>query len=239
MIFQKGPSGLIQKVLEAGPDLNAILATGYPYLTPLQAAALHWDLDLVKQLIGQGADINQPAFGDMGSTALQAACRANALTSDEERDRMRFVAWLIANGADVNAEAAKVDGSTALQSAAALGNLDLAALLLDHGADPNGPASTLGKLALDQAVSRGRLDMVQLLLNVGAVGRVQRQTPFDGAIDRAMQEGNLVIADLLRNHARDNAEIYTDQEGVRDRVMSMSHSSGDMLDSAIVDMQTA
>lgn len=88
---------------------------------------------------------------------------------------------------------------TALGRSAAVGDLELAALLLREGADVN--ATDVFGTALDEAAGAGRLDMVKFLLNANALSAVCGATGYDGAIRRAEFRGNPAVADLIREHA--------------------------------------
>src|SRR5205085_9359923 len=83
----------------------------------------------------------------------------SARVGDLESSRL-----LLKAGADAND--AQPDGVSALVLAAHSGNGNVAALLLEHGADPNAFGS--GYTALHAAVLRSDLDLVKALLARGA-----------------------------------------------------------------------
>ena len=76
------------------------------------------------------------------------------------------VALLLKHGADVKNRSRGL-GKTALFEAAYLGNLDVATLLLDAGADPNAEDDT-GEISLREAALGKHLEMVRLLISRGA-----------------------------------------------------------------------
>ncbi|KAL9112742.1 MAG: hypothetical protein Q9227_003045 [Pyrenula ochraceoflavens] len=214
LIFNGGRDELVKQVLDAGADINAYSGTqsGNPVrFTPIQAAALRCDPDIVSTLLNKGADINRPAAGRFGRTALQAACTCGASSSKEEACRMSLVKFLLAHGADVNAPASDYAGCTALQVAAMCGDIELATLLLHHRANPNAtPSDINGLAALAGAAALGRLDMVQLLLNVGALSHCGGPSGYEGAIWLAQEAGHGAVADLLRCHERSKTSMAFD-----------------------------
>jgi hypothetical protein len=92
--------------------------------TPLQAAALRNNLDIVRLLIEAGADVNKTG-GKFGSP-IQAAARAGNI------ETMKL---LIEAGADVNLNAGEY--GKAIHAAEAKGNREMASLLRGAGADRN------------------------------------------------------------------------------------------------------
>jgi ankyrin repeat protein len=94
--------------------------------TALHLAAHFRRLDVVSLLLARGADVHARSTNDMGNHAIHAAAAGPAAVP--------VVAQLLARGADVNA--AQNGGFTALHEAAFKNDLQLADLLLAHGADP-------------------------------------------------------------------------------------------------------
>lgn len=76
-------------------------------VTPFQAAALELNLELLKYLFQQGAEVNKPAFPIRGYTALQAAASSCSM------EKLQF---LLSKGADTNAPPAVTGGVTALEA---------------------------------------------------------------------------------------------------------------------------
>ena len=102
--------------------------------------------------------------------------------------------FLIANNANVNYTSQE---GTALMAATVKGNLDLVALLLKKGADPNLKNKT-GITALMYAVQFKNVDIVKLLLNSGANKSLQDnegRTAFEYAVFTKNDE----IINLLKN----------------------------------------
>ncbi|OTB06015.1 hypothetical protein M426DRAFT_319378 [Hypoxylon sp. CI-4A] len=89
-------------------------------------------------------------------------------------------------------------GATALQFAAIHGNLEMAIILIEHGArlDVPPPRSPHGRWPIEGAAENGRLDMIQLLWNAN-------NGPFDDkqcqkAIRLAEYQGHFGCSDLIR-----------------------------------------
>ncbi|TGJ86973.1 hypothetical protein E0Z10_g1838 [Xylaria hypoxylon] len=209
LIEQGAAIDLIQMVMDEGVNVNTYSGRGIEHrvwscrqITPLQAAAGLSKLSLVKTLVNDGAEINLPAKGVSGSTALQAACQFYPTTDGERSTKTRLVNYLINKGADVNAAAAPVRGFTALQAAAQLGDIQTAIVLLDHGADVNAqPSQKHGWCALDAAAFSGRLDMTKFLLDLGALSWDRGGSGYAGAIKLAEDGGYWAVLDLIQERA--------------------------------------
>lgn len=215
LIYAGGRTELIHQLLDKGAEVNAFSHDMDAYfpklsepwsLTPLQAAAFCGNEVVVNELLARGADVNAPALGRLGKTALQSICAWNPSASEERARKARIVHLLLERGADVNAAPADWCGRTALQIAAKAGELELVALLLHHGADVNAPpCQKQGWVALDGAAFEGRLDVVKLLLNSGARSLYGGSSGIDGAIELAKHRGHFAIAEVIEAHAREIA----------------------------------
>ncbi|KAL2054392.1 hypothetical protein ABVK25_005140 [Lepraria finkii] len=184
----KGNVEAVQLLLEAGACINS---TSEDKRTALQAATGTRNIDLIKTLIGAGADVNAPAGPERGRTALQQAV---------EHGDIEISRFLLAHDADVNAPAGHSHGITALQGAMMNGHLKIVLMLLQAGAQVNAPpASTEGRMALDAAAEHGRLDIVLLLLkNDDDAEAIELRCKR--AAKLAALNGHLVIARILREH---------------------------------------
>eukprot|EP01063_Lacrimia_lanifica_P024397 TRINITY_DN32317_c0_g1_i1.p1 TRINITY_DN32317_c0_g1~~TRINITY_DN32317_c0_g1_i1.p1 ORF type:complete len:639 (+),score=310.50 TRINITY_DN32317_c0_g1_i1:49-1965(+) len=124
---QKGYHSVVRELGKAGADVTLV-----PEVAPwvaLIAATTDGDLQMVKELIDAGADLNQ-----------RNICGFSALMEAAWNGRLEIVTTLLAAGADVNAKAN--NGWTALIGTASVkfpAEKDEAMLkcLLDAGADPN------------------------------------------------------------------------------------------------------
>jgi hypothetical protein len=138
-----------------------------PTVPPLTRAVALGDVARASRLLAAGAKVNTP--DRYGETALMVAALREDLTA---------VRQLLAAGAAVNAQDA--NGLTALFSA---GNVDIAKVLIEHGADVNA-TSRQGIRPLMEA-ARYSLPVVQLLIANGAAVNARDeggQTALVGAI---------------------------------------------------------
>ena len=145
---------------------------------PVADAAMRGEVQTVRALLKQGADVNQ-AQGD-GMTALhwaamsnntelaqlllyaganvRATTRINGYTPlflASQHGHPELVETLLKGGAD--AKAVAVTGSTPLMLAAAAGSVRAVELLLDAGADVNARDSARGQTALMYAAGHNRV----------------------------------------------------------------------------------
>jgi ankyrin repeat protein len=157
---------------------------------PLHDAVLAGDLAKVRQLLDQGADINDTA--GYSYTPLQMA-------AGEGKDEI--AKFLIDRGADINADE---DGrGTPLRRAAIQGHFEIIDLLLDRGAESDDPmeAATL----LVHAVSKGDLETINKLLSRGIDVNAEplNPEPYDtslNALHTSIETGNADITELLIKH---------------------------------------
>lgn len=112
------------------------------------------DIELIRSLIAEGADVNVSAGG---LTPLMVA-------GDPETVRL-----LARAGADVNARS-EVLKQTALVLAVTGGKLDIVRTLVEVGADVNAKDGASGVTALSQAImnKRAKIEMIEVLLEAGA-----------------------------------------------------------------------
>lgn len=204
-----GGAELVNEMLCCGADINTYYHGDYPVRTALQWAAEFCREDLVELLLQKGAEVNAPASGPDGRTALQAICNYESISPAEKEQQIRIINILLSYGANINAAPARDLGYTSLQCAAERGDLEVAMLLLswDPPADVDMPSCQnpsdriCDGNALDLAAAQGRIDMVKLLLNNYALSSRPGDTGYDGAIKEAEESGRLAVADLIREHA--------------------------------------
>ncbi len=166
--------------------------------TPLHYAALNGQLEVARWLIEHGADVGVEAGRNLnghGPTPLHEAVR---------RGHMSVVRLLLDAGADVNAPGY---GFSPLNGAK---SVEMACLLLSHGADVNGKAWHDGSTPLHYAAADGNLELVKLLIESGAdvnakidrargvssPGRPLNDTPSDWAAWYKHAD----VLDYLRKH---------------------------------------
>ncbi|WP_265025522.1 ankyrin repeat domain-containing protein [Wolbachia endosymbiont (group A) of Bibio marci] len=159
----------------------------------LRKAALEGNIEKVKSLISEGADVN--ATSELKETPLHWAAR---------RGNQKVVEVLLNNRANVNA----VDGNenTPLHRAAENGHKEVVEALLDKGASVN-ITDQNGKTPLHWAAKKGHQEAVKVLLqvkgiDVNAATNQQKETPLHFAAQRNHAE---IVKDLLDKGANVNA----------------------------------
>lgn len=140
--------------------VGALMVAGMFWLlpsdSPLADAAMRGDVQTVRTLVGQGADVNE-AQGD-GMTALHWA----ALTGSVEMAEV-----LISAGASVSA-VTRLGDYTPLHLASGEANTAIVRALLAAGSDPNALTSTGSVTPLHFAAGAGDVEAVTALLDAGA-----------------------------------------------------------------------
>jgi ankyrin len=148
------PFPLIQKLLDAGANPNAIInATprarmreGSPrivFATALMRASFSGDIEIVKLLLAHGADPHIQSSDR--ETSLMAACAEGFINGyhrvRDSKERLETVKLMVSLGEDVNA--ADAYGITPLMDAANFGDIEIVRYLIEQGADLG--AHDLGK----------------------------------------------------------------------------------------------
>lgn len=157
---------------------TAVLLCGQARDTRLADAAAQDDIDAVRALLAQHADVN--AAQNDGATALHWA----AMKGDLE-----MVHLLLESGANVKA-ATRIGSLTPLFLAASNGSAAVIDELLRAGADATALNSTNGTTALMKAAAAGSAESVKLLLDHGAAvnatepGHDQNALMFAAAANR-------------------------------------------------------
>jgi ankyrin repeat protein len=144
----------VKELLQSGLSTETTIDYGEHKITPLIKAAWDGDEEIVKALLAAGAKVNAKAT-DTGETAL-----LNAVSN--KLDAITKI--LLAAGADVSIK--NRFNFNALTTAVAANNQEMAALLLDHGA--NVETDTSGLTPLMFAASAGNVDMIRFLVKRGA-----------------------------------------------------------------------
>ncbi len=129
----------------AGPD------------SPVADAAQRGDLETVRTLVRQGADVNAPQ-GD-GMTALHWAA---------ERGDAELARLLLYAGANV-AAGTRIGAYTPLHLAAQRGSGAVVGVLLEGGANPEAASSNTGSRPLHMAAAAGDAVSIQVLIQAGAL----------------------------------------------------------------------
>ena len=193
----------------ASLDHPAVTSAGIPVLAPLHAAAAQGHTNVVRYMLDNRVDIEQPResfhphdtmtknfAGSAGATALWLACGSGHVST---------VQFLLARGARV--DAADDAQMTPLHAACAAGHDEVARLLLDNGASINSLAD--GGTPLMSACAAGHAECVRVLLKAGAdpfkefrVAYTRRITQglrmTDNACECAFDSGHREVVGILR-----------------------------------------
>ena len=163
-----------------------VLGSGLVRAGPLHDAAGAGNVEEVRRLIVEGADVNapDPAVG----MPLHAAASKRQLEVTE---------LLISEGATIDAPAGILRG-TPLHTAALVGGLDVATLLLANGADVNAE-DAYRNTPLHVAAERGHNAIVELLIRSGADLNA-RNHRNDTAIRLAGKADHFDTVDVLIAH---------------------------------------
>ena len=212
----------------------ALLLSAGPPDSPVADAAREGDLEAVRALLLEGADVNA-AHGD-GMTALHwAAERGDAplagvlLSAGANPEAVTrighytplhvaaragheaVVIELVESGADVGARASN-GGATPLHLAAAAGDAEVVRALLANGADVNARETEWGQTPLVFAASWNRVEAIQALMEGGADPSLASHTvDLDqfSELDRAATQRR---DELLDAFTKDGAEPPTPSE---------------------------
>ena len=230
-----------------GTLVFGVLLSGATLLdSPVADAAMDGDIEAVRALLTEGADVNAPQ-GD-GMTALHWAAEAGDvemvgmllyaganlqgvtrlgdytplhLASKAGKDRV--VARLLEAGADPSAYTTTGD-VTPLHFAAASGSGPTVEALLDHGADVDVTEAVRGQTPLMLAAGRNRVAVVQLLLDQGADPSILTYVVDIPALQRADREAsgrrNRVLEAFKEEQAPDDLGWRPDSRQVQAAVQA-------------------
>ena len=179
---RKGNIEKVKQLLEQGADINATNKKGD---APLFIAIDKKNLDMVKFLIEQGADVH--ARGQYQETPLMRAVWKGA------KDIVEYLLPM----SDIEAE--DKDGDTALIYAAEFNRLEIAKLLIAHGADVN-KKNHYQRTALHKAADQGHLKMVQFLVEHGADPYARDKydyTPYNDAVFQGHKDVQMYLLKLM------------------------------------------
>lgn len=163
-----GQVEVVQRLIEAGVDIHARGEVLELIGSALEHAALKRRPEVVKIILA--AEERQIAQDGYSTFALEQAVQD---AQHEEVMRLTKAKKFI--------EAAQTNKNTALQNAAGLDDMEIARLLIEHGANADATPDVSHESALSCAASGGHLAMVEYLLRHGAGTTSRRCTPLRAA----------------------------------------------------------
>jgi ankyrin repeat protein len=193
---------------------------------PVADAAMVGDIDTVRSLLKQGADVNEAqgdgrtalhwaAFDDHSEMAVMllyagatvdATSRVNGITPlsiASQNGSASMIGTLLAAGADPN-RTMTTSGTTPLMLAAASGNADAVGRLLEGGADPNAKEAAHGQTALMFAAALNRASALEVLLDAGADATIATTVVDVIARNKSRGRGGPAAAGRGRGHGGPN-----------------------------------
>ena len=151
-VFEAAALGRVKRVSQLiDADSTLVNAWSPDGFSTVHLSAFFAQAETARLLITRGANVAAVAKNDMMVQPLHSAAAGGSV---------EVVTLLLDAGAPVNTK--QQAGFTALQAAALSNMLDMARVLLDHGADPELCADD-GKDAVEMALSKGHDEMVTLL----------------------------------------------------------------------------
>ena len=149
MPASKGDLATVKAEIQGGKGINSKDIAGQ---TALMYASESGQMEVVKYLVENGADINLLSAKEGLGTALIYATTSN---------RIIVMEYLLDHGADINAKT-PLGKESALFWAAARGHVEAVELLLSRDADTK-MKNTNGQTVLEVAKETNRVDIVRLL----------------------------------------------------------------------------
>lgn len=232
-----GFPGMVNLLLAWHADPNAPMTGANPRsLTPLQYAAGHGNLQVVRSLIAAGARVNDA--GGAGRTPLHYALESH----------LDIVHFLMEKGADVNIRDS--EGASPLDDAVWSGNLDATAMLLAHGAHLDEPDTRTGATPVNEAAFRGHTELVRYLLRFRpdiTIADNRGFTPLQNAIRLGRQDSALLLLDAQPTAQRTpqflgstmEAAIAKDQSSVTEALLRQGTNVNDPLPSGYTPLDAA
>ena len=266
----EGNAAAARVLIEAGADVAARSTRG---MTALLFAARRGDMETVRTLLAGGADIDEtardavPVRGRTEETSKAARLGSSVLATAIENAHYDLAAWLVAEGADLNADGPRGTGlhglvrtrnceRTALPCPPRSGTLDsleLAALLLAHGADVNARMSAnaprngtydytymshVGATPLFLAVKASDTAMMRLLLDHGAdpaIGNDEHTTPLLVAAGIGYIEGQILASDAVRMLVERGENVNTTNDKSETALHGAAYRGANSIASYLID----
>lgn len=175
----------------------------------LQEAAGAGNIEVVKILLNNGADINDSS----SHSPLGAACAEGQL---------EIVQFLLDRGVDDKA----LQGTTVtnpLRAAAGGGYTEIVKLLLARGADPNSMGH-FHRTPLQAAASSGHMEIVQVLLNYGANANLWPDGRSPNILEEVAEDNHVEVMRTLLDHG-----VHWRLYGIRALWTACSHGNEEIV----------
>lgn len=197
----QGRHDLVRILLEAGADPQHDGSN----LPPLVVAQFRNDVEMVNLLL---------EFGAVGGPMYTMALRASSPDATEAIERGNGTYWLRdVRAGNVKAVQVHLDkgvdldivderDETALMVAASSGDLEMARMLLEAGADPNKKSESGRHLSLHRAILKDHLELVRLLLESGANLNTEDQGGLTPLILASQRRNEEIVALLVEAGAQ-------------------------------------
>lgn len=188
-------------LVEKGAKINSVSSAWYG--TPLIAAAVEGHAEVVKYLLGQGADVNLPTICEETPLHKISAFGIN---------QVEIGKLLIQAGADLNIVGGDEGGGTVLEYACywQCGDepVEIVELLLKNGANPNINANDDGFpliIAIESSCSPNNLgsDLVKLLLRHGAHPHIRTSPEGKTPLMLAVESGDYQLVEIILEYKPD------------------------------------
>ena len=179
---------------KADPNADGNLQTSKPF--PLEIAASHGNLDMIKLLIEYGADVEEQAI-----KAIEAQLKYGVRTGTVDIESFKSTVSLFVQHGFV-ANKTNLNGESIFLSSAIYSNIEVSKFLvseigLDTQAQNNNGQTALHLVCISGWISEPSVEYIEFLIDSGIDPRIKDKygkTAYDYAIER----GNYSIAELLR-----------------------------------------
>jgi ankyrin repeat protein len=206
----------VKLLLDLGASANQRTTGGIPALV---AAASNGNIEAVKLLLEKGANPNDPARGDSplhvaainGQRPIVELLLSKGLRHDLYSAIALGEVEMVRKGLNYDpSRALRPDGAGCMPMdyAAANGQLEIAEMLLSHGAPLIQEKRVTTSAPLHRAIRKGQTRMVEWLLNAGsspdtALGRGGEYPDWTSPLHMAISEQNVDIVKVLLEHKAD------------------------------------